>query len=129
MNLIYLGTEILEVVFKKKIVAEKKIELETSIQYSVNYSDTDQKCIGDVDITIQDSEHKDYFTIKYHSLNLFEYSVNVLDDDIKKQIHLQIANELFPFWNSTVSGLCTLCGIPPIRIPMKEILEKDIKMG
>ncbi len=98
-----------------------RIEFENKYSYNVKYA-TNNTCVGEFTVEVNDKENKDKFHIKAVVLGVFTYN-----PEAKKEIiHIESFKELFPFVRSMISSLTVNAGIPPVIIPNFDIESQSI---
>ena len=98
-----------------------RIEFENKYSYNVKYA-TNNTCVGEFMVEVNDKENKDKFHIKAVVLGVFTYN-----PEAKKEIiHIESFKELFPFVRSMISSLTVNAGIPPVIIPNFDIESQSI---
>ena len=113
--------------FEKNGREEREIRLETSVKFTVRFSDSDRLAVGDATITIQDAGHEGLFRIKFHHLAQFRLESPVETESEKKEVHMAAARVLHPLWNRMLRSFCANVGIPIIQLPPYTVSEDRIK--
>lgn len=109
------GYKVCEMQFINKLNEGNEIQLKNEVSYNVNYSDTENKCMGICVFNVKnrDSAEESEFSIKIEIRGIFEFE-NLTS---KKIIHAETFKELFPYIKQIVSTLTTTAGMPPLVIP------------
>lgn len=126
MKIEYVLTEIQELSFRKNITRETQIQIQTNTKYNVYYAEDGKSCIGEFSAEFIPVNNPEQLQIKYRSRSLFNLYDTILDDDIKKQIHIEIFNRIFPLCNETIKHFSAMSGIPNISLPMMDISNMEI---
>ncbi len=110
-----------EIDFVNKHENGTRIEFENKYSYNVKYS-TNNTCIGEFTVEVNDKADKDKFHIKAVVLGIFTYN-----PEAKKEIiHVETYKELFPYVRTMISSLTVNAGIPPVIIPNFDIESQNI---
>lgn len=109
------GYKVCEMYFCNKLTEGTEVQLKNEVNYNVNYSDTENKCIGVCVFNVKnrDAIEESDFRIKIEIRGIFEYE-NLTS---KKIVHAETFKELFPYIKQIVSTLTTTAGMPPLVIP------------
>ncbi len=110
-----------EIDFVNKHENGTRIEFENKYSYNVKYS-SNNTCVGEFTVEVNDKENKDKFHIKAVVLGVFTYN-----PEAKKEIiHIESFKELFPYVRTMISSLTVNAGIPPVLIPNFDIESQSI---
>ncbi len=110
-----------EIDFVNKHENGTRIEFENKYSYNVKYS-SNNTCVGEFTVEVNDKENKDKFHIKAVVLGVFIYN-----PEAKKEIiHIESFKELFPYVRTMISSLTVNAGIPPVMIPNFDIESQSI---
>lgn len=109
------GYKVCEMQFINKLNEGNEVQLKNEVSYNVNYSDSENKCMGICVFNVKnrDSADESEFSIKIEIRGIFEYE-NLTS---KKIVHAETFKELFPYIKQIVSTLTTTAGMPPLVIP------------
>lgn len=110
-----------EIEFVNKHENGTRIEFENKYSYNVKYS-SNNTCIGEFTVEINDKANKDKFHIKAVVLGIFTYN----PESQKEIIHVETYKELFPYVRTMISFLTVNAGIPPVIIPNFDIESQNI---
>ncbi len=110
-----------EIEFVNKHENGTRIEFENKYSYNVKYS-SNNTCIGEFTVEINDKANKDKFHIKAVVLGIFTYN----PESQKEIIHVETYKELFPYVRTMISSLTVNAGIPPVIIPNFDIESQNI---
>ena len=110
-----------EIEFVNKHENGTRIEFENKYSYNVKYS-SNNTCIGEFTVEINDKANKDKFHIKAVVLGIFTYN----PESQKEIIHVETYKELFPYVRTMISFLTVNAGIPPVFIPNFDIESQNI---
>ena len=126
MKIEYVLTDIQELSFKKNITEEAQIQIQTKTNYNVYYAEDEKSCIGEFSAEFIPVDNPEQLQIKYRSRSLFNLYDAVLGIDVKKQIHIEIFNRIFPMCNETIKQFCAMSGAPNISLPMMDMSNMEI---
>lgn len=120
-NITFKAFKASEIDFVNKHENGTRIEFENKYSYNVKYS-TNNTCIGEFTVEVNDKADKDKFHIKAVVLGIFTYN-----PEAKKEIiHVETYKELFPYVRTMISSLTVNAGIPPVIIPNFDIESQSI---
>ena len=105
----HIDDEIIELSYKKNISEDKDLDLEISINYRLDFDEDARMCYGNAEIEIDDDEHTQL--------------------EIRRQLHAETVVELNPQWNSLLTNLTMLAGIPPIELEPMEFEDAEIQLS
>ena len=111
----HIDDEIIELSYKKNISEDKDLDLEISINYRLDFDEDARMCYGNAEIEIDDDEHTQ-LEIRIHTIGIFSYKADIL-------------TELNPHWNSLLTNLTMLAGIPPIELEPMEFEDAEIQLS
>ncbi|MBO4330948.1 MAG: protein-export chaperone SecB [Oscillospiraceae bacterium] len=118
--------EITELEYKKNIRQSGKIDLETSVAYNLRFADREKICVGECRITIRDKEHEGKILLRVNHVGRFVHDIEEPTPELKRKFHIETAKVLYPFWNTALSNLITVTGLPPMVLRPLEIDEEDV---
>lgn len=124
----HIDDEIIELSYKKNISEDKDLDLEISINYRLDFDEDARICYGNAEIEIDDDEHTQ-LEIRIHTIGIFSYKADILTDEIRRQLHAETVVELNPHWNSLLTNLTMLAGIPPIELEPMEFEDAEIQLS
>ena len=120
-NITFKAFKASEIDFVNKHENGTRIEFENKYSYNVKYS-TNNTCIGEFTVEVNDKADKEKFHIKAVVLGIFTYN-----PEAKKEIiHVETYKELFPYVRTMISSLTVNAGIPPVIIPNFDIESQSI---
>ena len=126
MKIEYVSTDIQELSFRKNITGETQMQIQTKTNYSVYYAEDGKSCIGEFSAEFIPVNNPEQLQIKYRSRSLFNLYDTILNDDVKRQIHIEIFNRIFPMCNETIEHFSALSGAPNISLPMMDMSNMEI---
>lgn len=126
MKIEYVLTDIIELSYKKNITEELEMQIETRTNYHVYYSDDGNSCIGEFAAEFVSMDDPEQLQIRYSSKSLFNLYDVVLNDESKKEIHIDIFNRIYPMCNETIKSFSAMSGVPNISLPPMDMSEMEI---
>ena len=105
--------------FKK---TEENIELLSSVSTNVNYNKEQHKCVCTQALKITPSDDQGEFCVEIELVGLFSY-----EEGNKNDIHIEVANQLYPHLQKTIASVMTIIGIPDFVLPALNIKPEDVK--
>ncbi len=120
-NITFKAFKASEIDFVNKHENGTRIEFENKYSYNVKYS-TNNTCIGEFTVEVNDKADKEKFHIKAVVLGIFTYNPEAK----KEVIHVETYKELFPYVRTMISSLTVNAGIPPVIIPNFDIESQSI---
>lgn len=120
-NIVFKGFRATDIKFVNKCENGTKLEFENKYSYNVKYS-TNNICIGEFTIDVNDKTDKDKFNIHVVIQGMFSYNPEVK----RELLHVQTFKELFPYARTMISSLTVNAGIPPVVIPNFDIESQSI---
>lgn len=100
-----------EVHFVNRIDKSGQIQLKSSFNFHVDYTSDNSKCIAKLYQSAQMKDDPEKLFISAEIIGVFELS-GVVDDETKRDAHVQCYDQLFPFLQSTITQLATASGMP-----------------
>jgi preprotein translocase subunit SecB len=100
-----------EIHFVNRIDKSGQIQLKSSFNFHVDYTSDNTKCIAKLYQSAQMKEDPEKLFISAEIIGVFTLE-GVVDDETKRDAHVQCYDQLFPFLQSTVSQLATASGMP-----------------
>ena len=110
-----------EVHFVNHIDKSGQIQLKSSFNFHVDYTSDNKKCIAKLYQSAQMKDDPEKLFISAEIVGVFELE-GVVDDETKREAHVQCYDQLFPVLQSTVTQLATASGMPGFlmkKTPMK----------
>lgn len=129
MKLEYLFTDIKELSYKKDLHESTQIEIQTKMDYTVYYSNDETSCLGDFFIELFSTENIDQLHVQYHSTSVFNLHQTAINDEIKKEIHIESYNRLYPLCFAHVKNFLSLIGLPEIPIVPIDFSQAEIDIN
>ncbi|MBR2902660.1 MAG: protein-export chaperone SecB [Clostridia bacterium] len=121
-----LKNDVVSINFSKNPQPGIKLNVMTSISYNVKFVSSQNKCLGDALILLQDPEHKDVFSLELHMVGIFDHNYPEMNTDTKRIVHVETAKILYPFWNTVLGNVLTTIGAPPMVLQPMNINPEDV---
>ncbi len=121
-----LRNDVVSIKFSKNPQPGIKLNVMTSISYNVKFVSSQNKCLGDALIMLQDPEHSDVFSLELHMVGIFSHDYPEMSNQIKRIIHVETAKILYPFWNTVLGNVLTTIGAPPMVLQPLNINPNDV---
>jgi len=126
MNINLIRMDVLELNYKKNISGQQKLEMQTNVQYSVNVALNAPQCKGEAWLTVCDKNEPHAMELKLHVAGLFGFEPVEITDDVKRQLHTQTFEYLYPYLSAQVACFTSLIGMPKFIIPKLNISQDDV---
>lgn len=123
MKLEYVLTDIQELSFKKNLKENTQLNIQTKYNYSVFYPDDGSRCIGVLSVELSPPGDEDKLLVRYQSSSVFNLKDAALNDAVKKELHAETYNWIFPLCHSYIKNFLAMIGLPDI--PIKPINYSD----
>lgn len=129
MKIEYVLTDIQELSYKKDLKEDIQLEIQTKSDYTVFYADDSTSCMGVLCIELLPIGNEDKLHIKYRSNSIFNLKDVVLNDEIKKELHIETYNRLFPLCNTHIKNFLAMIGLPDIPITPIDFSLSDVNVN
>lgn len=128
-DLEYLDIDILGMKYSKDIEEGDDLDIEVSINYTLNFDEEEKMAFGECFLNIDDENHEGKLSIELHTVGIFSFMAAELTDDIRRVYHKESIRVLNPKWNELIYRLTELADIAPIELEEMEIEDGDISLG
>lgn len=129
MKLEYVLTDIQELSFKKNLKEDVELEIQTKMDYTVYYDDKSNSCMGELCIELSPIKAPEKLKIKYRSNSVFNLYDVVLNDELKKELHIETYNRVFPLCCSQLKNFLAIIGLPDIPITPIDFSQSNISVN
>ena len=129
MKIEYVLTDIQELSFKKNLNKDMQLEIQTKSDYTVFYADDSTSCMGVMSIELIPLNNEEKLQIKYKSHSVFNLKDIVLNDEIKKELHVETYNRLFPLCCTHIKSFLSIVGLPDIQINPIDFSQSNINVN
>lgn len=128
-NAVLVNQKLQEVHLVNKLDKAGQVQLDSSVSLNVNFSQDGTRCIGKLQQTLRDKEFVGgKFTMSVDLVGIFNCS-GATTDDVKRQIHGEVYDQLFPYMQAQCSALAAGSGIPGLMLRKLEMDPNNISVG
>ncbi len=115
-NAILVSQKVQEIHLSNKLEQRGEIQLDSSFSLNVNFSSDGKSCVGKLTQTLRDKEFAGgRFTMAVEMVGAFQCS-GATSDDVKRQIHLEVYDQLFPYMQNQCAALTVASGLPGLML-------------
>lgn len=118
--------DVISINFSKNPRPGVRLNVMTSISYNVKFISSQNKCLGDTIITLQDPDNPDVFNLELHMIGIFSHDYPEMTIATKRIVHVETAKILYPFWNTVLGNVLTTIGAPPMVLQPLNINPGDV---
>ena len=115
-NATLINQKVQEIHLINKLEQSGQIQLDSTFSLNVSFSPDGTRCVGKLQQTLRD---KDFaggkFTMTVEMVGVFNCS-GAVTDDVKRQIHTEVYDQLFPYMQSQCANLSAASGIPGLML-------------
>ena len=105
-----------EIHLSNKLEKSGQIQLDSSFSLNVSFSSDGSRCVGKLQQTLRDKEFVGgKFTMTVELVGIFNCS-NATTDEVKRQVHGEVYDQLFPYMQSQCASLAAASGLSLIHI-------------
>ena len=105
-----------EIHLSNKLDQSGQIQLDSSFSLNVSFSSDGSRCVGKLTQTLRDKEHVGgKFTLSVELVGIFNCS-GATNDEVKRQIHMEVYDQLFPYMQSQCATLTAASGLPGLML-------------
>lgn len=105
-----------EVHLVNKLDQSGQVQLDNSVSLNVNFAPDGTRCVGKLQQTLRDKAFAGgKFTMSVEMVGVFNCS-GATTDEVKRQIHAEVYDQLFPFMQAQCTALAAGSGIPGLMI-------------
>ena len=128
-NAALLNQKLQEVHLVNKLDQSGQVQLDNSVSLNVNFPPDASRCIGKLHQTLRDKEQAGgKFTMSVDLVGVFSCT-GATEDEVKRQIHQEVYDQLFPFMQAQCSALAGASGIPGLMLRKLEMDPNNISVG
>lgn len=115
-NASLLNQKVQEIHLSNKLEQSGQIQLDSSFSLNVSFAPDGTRCIGRLTQTLRDKEFVGgKFTLSVEMVGVFSCS-GAVTDEVKRQIHTEVYDQLFPYMQSQCANLSAASGIPGLML-------------
>lgn len=118
------GYKVNRLEIKNKAAPGTQLKLQNQLKYNVNYMDSENKCIGFMELRITDADMNP-FELKIEMVAEFTYGI----EDEKPDIHTTSFDQLFPFARQIINTATSFTGMPGLFIPIMRLNKDSVKVA
>ena len=112
-----------------KLEKPGQVQLDSSFSLNVSFTPDGSRCIGKLQQTLRDKEFAGgKFTLTVELVGAFNCS-GANADDVKRQIHGEVYDQLFPYMQVQCSNLAAASGIPGLMLKKAAIDPNTIAVN
>lgn len=119
------GTQVLEIHFFNKLKPGTQLKLTSGFSLNVNFTPDGKTAVARLYQSLKDNGGGEQFFCSVEMLGVFKLS-GELDDAVKKQLHSQCYDDLFPYLQRQVGELCASSGIPNLMLKKSRINPENV---
>ena len=115
-NASLLSHKVQEIHLVNRLEAPGQIQLDSSFSLNVSFAPDGTRCIGKLQQTLRDKEFAGgKFTMTIEMVGSFACA-GAVTDEVKRQIHTEVYDQLFPHMQAQCANLATSSGIPGLML-------------
>lgn len=105
-----------EVHLVNKLDQSGQVQMDNSVSLNVNFAPDGSRCVGKLQQTLRDKAFAGgKFTMSVEMVGVFNCT-GATTDEVKRQIHAEVYDQLFPFMQAQCSALAAGAGMPGLMI-------------
>ena len=118
-----------EIHLSNKLEKSGQIQLDSSFSLNVSFSSDGSRCVGKLQQTLRDKEFVGgKFTMTVELVGIFNCS-NATTDEVKRQVHGEVYDQLFPYMQSQCASLAAASGVPGLMLRKVPIDPNNIAIN
>ena len=118
-----------EIDLSNKLDQSGQIQLDSSFSLNVSFSNDGTRAVGRLTQTLRDKEFVGgKFTLSVELVGIFNCS-GAVTDEVKRQIHVEVYDQLFPYMQSQCATLTAASGLPGLMIRKAEIDPNTVSVN
>lgn len=99
-----------------KLEKSGQVQLDSSFSLNVSFSSDGTRCMGKLQQTLRDKEFAGgKFTMTVELVGVFNCT-GATNDTVKRQIHGEVYDQLFPYMQSQCASLASASGVPGMML-------------
>ena len=120
-NATLVSQKVQEIHLSNKLDQSGQIQLDSSFSLNVSFSPDGTRAVGKLTQTLRDKEFVGgKFTLSVELAGIFNCS-GATTDEVKRQVHLEVYDQLFPYMQSQCATLTASSGLPGLMLRKAEI--------
>ena len=115
-NATLITQKVQELHLSNKLDKPGQVQLDSSFSLNVNFSPDGTRCVGRLTQSLRDKEFVGgKFNLNVEMVGVFSCT-GATRDEVKRQIHTEVYDQLFPFMQSQCSSLAAASGLPGLML-------------
>ena len=115
-NATLVNQKIQEIHLVNKLEKPGQIQLDSSFSLNVNFAPDGSRCLGKLQQTLRDKEFAGgQFTLTLELVGVFNCT-GATSDEVKRQVHGEVYDQLFPYMQAQCASLAASSGIPGLML-------------
>ena len=115
-----------EIHLSNKLEKSGQIQLDSSFSLNVSFSSDGSRCVGKLQQTLRDKEFVGgKFTMTVELVGIFNCS-NATTDEVKRQVHGEVYDQLFPYMQSQCASLAAASGVPGLMLGRSPLIRTTL---
>ena len=115
-NASLVNQKVQEVHLVNKLEQSGQIKLDSSFSLNVSFAPKGDRCVGKLQQTVRDKVFAGgKFTLTVELVGIFNCS-NAVTDEVKRQIHSEVYDLLFPYMQAQCASLAASSGVPGLML-------------
>ena len=120
-NATLVSQKVQEINLSNKLEQAGQIQLDSSFSLNVSFANDGTRCVGKLTQTLRDKEFAGgKFTMSVELVGIFNCT-GAVTDEVKRQVHGEVYDQLFPYMQSQCANLAAASGakfqLTPITLP------------
>ena len=129
MRIEYVLTDIQELSYKKDLKEDLQLEIQTKSDYTVFYADDSSSCMCTLSIELIPVNNEEKLHVIYRSNSVFNLQDVILNDEVKKELHIETYNRVFPLCCNHVKNFLAMVGLPDFPIIPIDFSQADVTVN
>jgi len=128
-NASLVSQKVQEIHLSNKLDQPGQIQLDSSFSLNVSFSPDGTRAVGRLTQTLRDKEFVGgKFTMSVELVGVFNCS-GAVTDEVKRQIHVEVYDQLFPYMQSQCANLTASSGLPGLMLRKAEIDPNTVSVN
>lgn len=128
-NALLVNQKVQEIHLVNKLEQSGQIQLDSSFSLNVSFAPDGARCVGKLQQTLRDKEFAGgKFTMTVEMVGVFNCT-GAVTDEVKRQIHTEVYDQLFPYMQSQCATLSAASGIPGLMLRKVPIDPNSISVN
>lgn len=128
-NATLITQKVQELHLSNKLDKPGQVQLDSSFSLNVNFSPDGTRCVGRLTQSLRDKEFVGgKFNLNVEMVGVFQCT-GATEDEVKRQIHTEVYDQLFPFMQSQCSSLAAASGLPGLMLRKMTIDPNSIAVN